>query len=63
MLEKDYYHVADADDVEYGGLIPSKERLKEETPAVLATLVIDDQEIQRHAVDGGAIKRLSQLLK
>jgi hypothetical protein len=63
MLEKDYYHIAGADDVEYGGLITSKDRLKEEAPAVLATLVIDDQEIQRHAVDGGAIKRLSQLLK
>lgn len=62
MLDKDY-HATDEENVEYGGLVTSKDRLKEEAPAVLATLVIDDQELQRHAVEGGAIKRLSQLLK
>lgn len=62
MLEKDY-EVFDDDNVEYGGLISSTKRLREEAPAVLATLVLDDQDLQKHAVDGGAIKRLSQLLK
>ena len=55
MLDKDY--LPGEDNPEYAS------RLKEEAPAVLATLVIDDQELQKHAVDGGAIKRLSQLLK
>jgi hypothetical protein len=62
MLDKDY-EIAGDDGVQYGGLIASTDRLKEEAPAILATLVIDDQELQKHAVDGGAIKRLSQLLK
>lgn len=62
MLDKDSHIVTD-DNIEYGGLISSKGRLREEAPAVLATLVIDDQELQKHAVEGGAIKRLSQLLK
>ncbi|KAL4898318.1 armadillo-type protein [Aspergillus ambiguus] len=62
MLDKDYDSVGD-DGIQYGGLVPSSERLREEAPAVLATLVIDDQELQKHAVDGDAIKRLSQLLK
>jgi hypothetical protein len=62
MLDKDYEIPGD-DSVEYGGLISATARVKEEAPAVLAALVIDDQELQKHAVDGGAIKRLSQLLK
>lgn len=62
MLEKDH-HIPEEDNIEYGGLIPATDRLREEAPAVLATLVIDDQELQKHAVDGGAIKKLSQLLK
>ncbi|PYH90831.1 armadillo repeat protein [Aspergillus ellipticus CBS 707.79] len=62
MLDKDYEMTGD-DGVQYGGLIPSTERLREEAPFVLATLVIDDLELQRHAVDGSVIKRLSQLLK
>lgn len=48
---------------EYESLILAAKCLKEEAPAVLALLVIDDQELQRYAVEGGAIKRLSQLLK
>ncbi|RHZ56482.1 hypothetical protein CDV55_105938 [Aspergillus turcosus] len=62
MLDKDY-DIPDGDNVEYGGLISATARIKEEAPAVLAALVIDDQELQKHAVDGGAIKKLSQLLK
>ncbi|PYH83904.1 armadillo repeat protein [Aspergillus uvarum CBS 121591] len=62
MLDKDYEVTAD-DGVQYGGSIPSSERLREEAPFVLALLVIDDHELQRHAYEGGAIKRLSQLLK
>ncbi|KKK12443.1 hypothetical protein AOCH_000427 [Aspergillus ochraceoroseus] len=59
----DDYEMSGGDGVQYGGLISSTERLREEAPAILATLVIDDQELQKHAVEGGAIKRLSQLLK
>lgn len=36
---------------------------KEQAPAVLAMLAVDSNELQRAAVDAGAIKRLSQLLK
>lgn len=61
MLDKDYD--ASEDGVQYGGLIPSTKRIKEEAPGVLAALVVDDQELQKHAVEGDAIKRLSQLLK
>lgn len=62
MLDKDFQlpeeHSASDD-----GLITPTQRLKEEAPAVLANLVMDDQELQRHAVEGNALKRLSQLLK
>lgn len=61
MLDKDYS--ASDDGVQYGGMISSTKRIEEEAPGVLATLVVDDQELQKHAVDGDAIKRLSQLLK
>lgn len=61
MLDKDYD--ASEDGIQYGGLIPSTKRIKEEAPGVLAALVVDDQELQKHAVEGDAIKRLSQLLK
>lgn len=50
-------------DAEYEGLLPVASCLREEAPAVLALLVMDDQELQRHAVEGGAIKRLAQILK
>lgn len=37
--------------------------MKEQAPAVLAMLAVDSLELQRAAVDAGAIKKLSQLLK
>ena len=37
--------------------------IKEQAPAVLAMLAVDSNELQRAAVDAGAIKKLSQLLK
>ena len=37
--------------------------ITEHAPTVLAMLVVDSNELQRAAVDAGAIKRLSQLLK
>jgi len=37
--------------------------IKEQAPAVLAMLAVDSIELQRAAVDAGAIKKLSQLLK
>ena len=37
--------------------------VKEQAPAVLAMLAVESPELQRAAVDAGAIKKLSQLLK
>lgn len=62
MLDKDF-RLADSDSAHYDGLLSPTQRLKEEAPAVLANLVMDDQDLQRHAVEGNALKRLSQLLK
>jgi hypothetical protein len=62
MLDKEY-DMKDEEDPEYDGLIPTTLRMKEEAPAVLATLVMDKEELQKHAVEGTAIKKLSQLLK
>ncbi|OJJ44141.1 hypothetical protein ASPZODRAFT_135623 [Penicilliopsis zonata CBS 506.65] len=63
MLDKDYEMDGPEETDSCSGLLSATQQLKAEAPAVLATLVIDDQELQKHAVDGGAIKRLSQLLK
>ncbi|KAJ5885584.1 hypothetical protein N7504_011420 [Penicillium tannophilum] len=62
MLEKDF-EVPDEPGANDDGLITPTQLLKEEAPAVLANLVMDDPELQKHAVDGNALKRLSQLLK
>lgn len=62
MLDKDF-QLPEEPGLSHDGLITPTQRLKEEAPAVLANLVMDDQELQKHAVDGNALKRLSQLLK
>ena len=62
MLDKDF-KVPDEPNNNDDGLLNATQRIKEEAPAVLANLVMDDQELQKHAVDGNALKRLSQLLK
>lgn len=62
MFDKDY-EVPEEHGVDYGGLISTSLRVKEEAPSVLATLVMDAQELQKHAIESGAIKKLSQLLK
>lgn len=62
MLDKDF-KLPDEDSTNDDGLISTTQRVKEEAPAVLANLVMDDQELQKHAVEGGALKRLAQLLK
>jgi armadillo repeat-containing protein 8 len=62
MLDKEY-DFRDESDPEYDGMIPMTLRLKEEVPSILATLVMDTQELQKHAVEANAIKVLSQLLK
>lgn len=63
MLDKEPEVQGLEGNTEYEGFLPVVQCLREEAPAVLALLVMDDQELQRHAVDGGAIKKLSQLLK
>jgi hypothetical protein len=62
MLDKDY-DFKSAADPEYDGLIRTTLRLKEEVPFILAALVMDTSELQKHAAEGNAIKKLSQLLK
>ncbi|KAJ5726617.1 uncharacterized protein N7483_007974 [Penicillium malachiteum] len=62
MLDKDF-KVPEEPGPSDDGLLTLTQRVKEEAPAVLANLVMDDQELQKHAVDGHALKRLSQLLK
>ncbi|KAJ5216386.1 uncharacterized protein N7498_002793 [Penicillium cinerascens] len=62
MLDKDF-QLPQENGTSEDGLITATQHLKEEAPAVLANLVMDDQELQRHAVEGSALKRLSQLLK
>ncbi|KAJ5090336.1 Armadillo [Penicillium argentinense] len=65
MLDKDSEASAGrvrSDDVNNISLAITQQ-VKEEAPAVLANLVMDDQEMQKYAVNGGALKRLSQLLK
>lgn len=62
MLDKNV-RLPDEEGAIHDGLLSSTLRLKEEAPAVLANLVIDDQELQKHAVEANALKRLSQLLK
>lgn len=37
--------------------------MEEKAPAVLASLVVDNCDLQRAAIDAGAIKKLSQILK
>jgi armadillo repeat-containing protein 8 len=61
-LDKDCDPTAESDP-ESDSLIPVVLRIREEAPAILASLVMDTQELQKHAVDGGAITKLSQLLK
>jgi len=61
MLDKDYVL---SDDQEFDDLVyPSALCLKEDAPSILAALVMDDEMLQKAAVDADAIKKLSQLLK
>lgn len=64
MLERDS-KVISADRNQYTArmLRSSDWLIKEQAPAVLAMLAIESPELQRAAVDAGAIKKLSQLLK
>jgi hypothetical protein len=62
MLDRDF-KLPDEQGSNDDGLITPTQRAKEEAPAVLANLVMDDQELQKHAVNGNALKRLSQILK
>lgn len=62
MLDRDF-KLSDEQGSTEDGLITPTQRAKEEAPAVLANLVMDDQELQKHAVNGNALKRLSQILK
>ncbi|KAL9109612.1 MAG: hypothetical protein Q9227_005792 [Pyrenula ochraceoflavens] len=62
MLEKGFEPIGDGA-IPGSDVLSSKLRIKEETPAILAALIMDKKELQRAAFDAHAIKRLSQLLK
>lgn len=62
MLDKDYETEGDSDFTQ-NSLVSSTLRAKEEAPAVLASLVTDNRELQKNAVSAGALKKLPQLLK
>jgi hypothetical protein len=62
MLDKDYEVPIEAD-LNKSSSISATCRVKEEAPAVLASLIMDTRDLQKTAVDGGAIKKLAQLLK
>ncbi|ODH52916.1 hypothetical protein GX48_00784 [Paracoccidioides brasiliensis] len=61
-FEKDF-EVPDDADVYESVLIPTTLRIKEEAPAILASLIMDSCELQSHAGEGGAIPKLAQMLK
>ena len=42
---------------------PNRFFVEEKAPAVLASLVVDSMDLQRAAIDAGAVKKLSQILK
>lgn len=62
MIDKDYEPLDDSD-LHDNGPISTKLQIREEAPAVLASLIMDAPDLQKHTVEGGAIKKLSQMLK
>ncbi|PGH15508.1 hypothetical protein AJ80_05525 [Polytolypa hystricis UAMH7299] len=62
MFDKDYEAPGDGDSYEEG-LISTSLRIKEEAPAVLASLVMDSRELQQYAMEGGAVKKLAQMIR
>ena len=64
MLEKDLKISSELSDRYDASVFSNSDwAIKEQAPAVLAMLAVDSNELQRAAVDAGAIKKLSQLLK
>ena len=64
MLDKDLKISSELSDPYDTSLFSNPDwAIKEQAPAVLAMLAVDSNELQRAAVDAGAIKKLSQLLK
>lgn len=59
----DSAHYAEDSSTFDGYMNSSTLHVKEEAPAVLASLVMDSRELQKFAVDSGAIKKLAQMLK
>ena len=62
MLDKEYDVDEISDNAELD-VLPVKLLVKEEAPGLLAMLVMDSRALQKTAVESGAIKKLSQLLK
>ncbi|QSS59182.1 armadillo repeat protein [Histoplasma capsulatum] len=62
IFEKDYEAPGDVS-IHESALISTTLRAKEEAPAILASLVMDSRELQKHAAEAEAIPKLSQMLK
>ena len=62
MLDTDY-EIEEGSDLNLNNSTSPTLRLREEAPAILASLVTDNRDLQKNAVDGGALKKLPQLLK
>ncbi|KAI1914746.1 hypothetical protein LOZ52_003871 [Ophidiomyces ophidiicola] len=62
MLDNDYVAPNNSETRE-NGMASCTERVKEEAPAVLATFLMESRDLQKSAADGGAIRKLSQMLK
>ena len=64
MLDKDFKMAGDSQNAYDNSVLRSSTwAIKEQAPAILAMLIVDNVDLQRAAVDADAIKKLSQLLK
>ena len=62
ILEKDY-RPSENGAVPGSDVLSPRLRIKEETPAILASLIMDHKDLQKAAYDAAAVKKLSLLLK
>ena len=64
LIDKDFILSQSSSTSSDGGLsLPMKDKMKAETPAIIAMLTANNPKSQKAAVDAGAISKLSQILK
>ena len=64
LIDKDFILNQSSSTPSDGGLcLPMKDKMKAETPAIIAMLTANNAKSQKAAVDAGAISKLSQILK